>query len=151
MAGPVVASIQVGATPQELWQILCDPNRYPEIADPTDRMIDVPDDEMGVGYVYKEYGGIKPFIGESEWRVTEFDPPKRQVHVGDDGSVTMDLVIELTPNDGGTQLTQSLSMTPRWYIAPLNAILWPLFMHKRAQEAMDKTVENFKRIAESSD
>jgi len=151
VAQTVVGSIQVRVAPQELWQILCDPHRYPEIADPTDRMIDVPDEEMGVGYVYKEYGGIKPFIGESEWRVTEFDPVKRQVHVGDDGSVTMDLVIELTPSEGGTRLTQSLTMTPRWYIAPLNAILWPLFMHRRAQESMDKTVENFKRVAESSD
>ena len=82
-------------------------------------------------------------------RVTEFEPMRRQVHIGDDGSMTMNLGIELTPTDGGTRLTQTLSLTPRWYLVPVNAILWPLMMRKRAQEAMDKTVANVKRIAEA--
>ncbi|GMQ86000.1 MAG: hypothetical protein BMS9Abin07_1571 [Acidimicrobiia bacterium] len=146
----VVASTEVDAGPEAIWALLCDPNRYPEIADPTERMIDVPDDEMGVGYVYKEFGGIKPFVGESEWRVTEFEPMRRQVHIGDDGSVTMNLEIDLAPTDGGTRVTQTLSMEPRWYLVPLNAILWPLMMRKRGQEAMDKTLANLKRIVESS-
>ena len=81
MGRTVVASIHVQGTSEELGRIICNPDCYPEIADPTERMIDVPDDEMGVGYVYKEYGGICPFIGESEWRVAEFDPVRRQVHV----------------------------------------------------------------------
>lgn len=146
----VVASTQVNTGPEIIWALMCDPHRYPEIADPTERMIDVPDGEMGVGYVYKEYGGIKPFMGESEWRVTEFEPMRRQVHIGYDGSMTMDLEIQLTPTDGGTRLTQTLNMKPRWYLVPVNAILWPLMMRKRGQEAMDKTVANVKRITESS-
>ncbi|MFV2008171.1 MAG: SRPBCC family protein [Longimicrobiales bacterium] len=146
----VVASTQVNTGPEAIWALMCDPHRYPEIADPTERMIDVPDREFGVGYVYKEYGGIKPFMGESEWRVTEFEPMRRQVHIGDDGSMTLNLEIGLTPADSGTRLTQTLIMKPRWYLAPVNAILWPLMMRKRAQEGMDKTVANVKRIAESS-
>ena len=146
----VVASTQVDTGPEAIWALMCDPHRYPEIADPTERMIDVPDREFGVGYVYKEYGGIKPFIGEMEWRVTEFEPMRRQVHIGDDGSMTLDLEIELTPSVGGTRLTQTLSLKPRWYLVPVNAILWPLMMRNRAQETMDKTVTNVKRIAESA-
>lgn len=75
---------------------------------------------------------------------------RRMVHIGDDGSMTMDLEIELSPTDGGTLFTQTLKMTPRWYLAPVSAVLWPLFMRKRAQEAMDKTGANVKRIAEAS-
>ena len=146
----VTASTQINTGLEAIWALMCDPHRYAEIADPTERMIDVPDDEMGVGYVYKEYGGIRPFIGESEWRVTEFKPMRRMVHIGDDGSMTMDLEIELSPTDGGTLFTQTLKMTPRWYLAPVSAVLWPLFMRKRAQEAMDKTGANVKRIAEAS-
>jgi carbon monoxide dehydrogenase subunit G len=144
----VAASVQVDSGLEAVWALMCDPHRYPEIADPTERMIEVPDREMGVGYVYKEYGGIKPFLGESEWRVTEFEPMRRLVHIGDDGSMTMNLEIELTPTDGGTRLTQTFSLTPRWYLVPVSAILWPLFMRKRAQEAADKTVANIKRILE---
>ncbi len=146
----VTATTEVNGGPEAIWSILSDPNRYPEIADPTERMVEVPDGEMGVGYVYKEFGGIKPFVGESEWRVTEFEPMRRQVHVGDDGTVTMNLEIELTPTDDGTRVTQTLGMEPRWYLVPVNAILWPLMMRKRSQEAMDKTLANLKRIVESS-
>lgn len=146
----VEATMQIKAPTEVIWALMCDPHRYPEFADPTQRMIDVPDEEMGVGYTYKEYGGIRPFIGESEWQVTEFEPMRRQVHIGDDGSTTLNLKIELMPAEGGTRLTQSIDLKPRWYLAPVNAILWPLMMRKRAQEAMDKTVANVKRIVESS-
>ncbi len=146
----VVASTQINTGPEAIWALFCDPHRYPEYVDVTERMIEVPDREFGVGYVYKEYGGIKPFLSESEWRVTEFEPMRRQAHIGDDGKMTMDLDVDLTPTDAGTRLTITVGFKPRWYMAPVNAILWPLMMRKRAQEAMDKTVANVKRIAESS-
>lgn len=147
----VVASILVNTPPEAIWMIMCDPHRYPEIADPTERMIDVPDGEFGVGYVYREYGGIKPFLDEAEWRVSELEPMRHQVHIGDDGSVRMHLEIELTQVDGGTRLTQTLGFEPRWYVAPVLAVLWPMMMRKRAQEGMNKTVANAERIAEASD
>ena len=146
----VTASIDIEAPPEDIWALMCDPNQYPELADPTDRMLSVPDEEFGVGYVYTEYGGIPPFKGESTWRVTEFEPMRRQIHVGDDGSMTFDLSIELDPIDTGTHLTQKLKLTPRWYIRPVSLVMWPLMMRKRAQEALDKTVRNAKRITESS-
>lgn len=146
----VVASIDIGARPESIWALMCDPHLYPELADPTDRMLSVPDEKMGVGYVYREYGGVPPFKGESTWRVTVFEPKRRQVHVGDDGSMTLDLTIEIDPLERGSRLTQRLKLKPRWYLVPLNVILWPLIMRRRAQEAMDKTVQNVKRKAESS-
>ncbi len=146
----VTASIDISAPPETVWKLLEDPHRYPELADPTQRMLDVPDQPMGVGYVYKEYGGIPPFLGESEWTVTEWTPPSRTVHVGDDGSMTMNLDIEITPTGSGCRLTQQLDLHPSWYLTVPNAILWPLMMRKRAQEAMDKTVANVKRMSETS-
>ena len=60
----VVASIQVLNTESEpIWALMREPRRYREIADPTERMIDIPDREFGVGYVYKEYGGIERHFG----------------------------------------------------------------------------------------
>lgn len=144
----VIASIDINSTPDVIWEMLCDPHRYPELADPTDRMLSVPDEEVDVGYVYREYGGVPPFKGESTWRITEFEPMRRQVHVGDDGSMTMDLIIEIVPTETGVRYTQHLKMTPRWYLRPINAVLWPLLMRQRAQEAMDKTVINVKMVAE---
>ncbi len=145
----VIASIDIDTPPDAIWALMCNPSCYPELADPTDRMLSVPNETFGEGSIYREYGGIPPFKGESTWRVTVFEPMRRQIHVGDDGAMMMHLNIELAPIEGGTRLTQRLEMQPRWYLMPVNAVLWPLMMRKRAQEAMDKTVQNVKRMAEA--
>ena len=146
----VSTTTDIGGPPEAVWALLSDPHRYPELADPTERMIDVPEEEMEVGYVNREYGGIRPFMSESEWRITVFEPVRRQVHVGDDGQMTFHLDNILEPIDSGTRFTQTLELTPRWYMAPISAVLWPLMMRKRAQAAMDKTGANMKRMIEGS-
>ena len=146
----IEVSIDVVAAPEAIWALMCDPRRYPEFVDATDRMVDVPDKEFKVGYTYKEYGGVPPFKGESTWRVVELEPIRRQVHVGDDGMMTVDLVIDLTPIEGGTRLTHRLDLRPRWFLAPINAILWPLLMRKRAWASMEKTNQNVKHLIETS-
>lgn len=83
----VIASTDIAAPSNVIWELLCDPRRYPEFADPADRMLSVPNEEFGAGIVYREYGGIPPFKAESTWRVMAFEPMQRQVHVGDDGSM----------------------------------------------------------------
>ncbi len=145
----VVASEVIGTDSEPIWKLMSDPNRFPDFVDATERMVDVGTGQFGVGYVYKEYGGIKPFLGESEWRVTEFEPMRRQVHVGDDGKMRMPLDISLEPVDGGTKLTITFGLEPRWFLAPVNAVLWPLMMRKRAQAVLDGTVANAKRIVEA--
>ncbi|MBW3666556.1 MAG: SRPBCC family protein [Actinobacteria bacterium] len=144
----VIASTDIAVPAEAIWSLLCDPYRYPEFADPVDRMVEVPDEAMGPGYVYKAHGGIPPFKAESEWTVTVFEPMHRQVHVGDDGTMTLHLDNLLEPTETGTRFIQILELRPRWYMALLNAILWPLFMRRRAQKGMDRTGENVKRIAE---
>lgn len=145
----VIASTDIAAPADPIWALLCEPSRYPEFADPTDRMLDVPDGPFGVGSVYREHGGVPPFKAESTWRVTAFEPRRRQVHVGDDGAMTLQLTIELVPVAGGTRLIKTLDLRPRWYLRPVMAVLWPLLMRRRAQATMDRTVQNVKRIVEA--
>ncbi len=145
----VTAAIDIASPPERIFELIEDPSRYPEIADPTDRMIDVGEGPMRAGYVYKEYGGVPPFKGESEWTVVDWDPPRRTVHIGDDGSATMHLTITVTPTGGGCRLQQDLEMKARWYLTVPMAVMWPLMMRARAQEAMDKTVANVKRMVEA--
>jgi len=65
--------------------------------------------------------------------------------------MTIELVIEVEPTRSGTRLTQRLELRPRWYLAPVLALLWPLFLKSRAQTAMDRTVFNLKRSLELPD
>src|SRR5215210_883137 len=145
----VTASMEIRAAPESVWALMCDANRYHEWADPTDHMLCVPSEDVGLDFVYREYGGIPPFKGESEWRVSEFEPIRRQVHVGDIGTMKIDIRIDLQPTSAGTKFTVTVALRPRWFLAPINAILWPLFMRNRSQQSVERTVANVKRIVES--
>jgi len=145
----VVASTDIGAPPGAVWNLYCDPHRYPELAHATERMLHVPDGPMGVGYRYKEIGVMGPFKTEDEWRVTEFEPMRRQVHVADDGTARSHLEIGLEPTPAGCRVTQRFGVEPRGTMKGVIAVLWPLFMRRLAQRAMDLTVANYKAAAEA--
>jgi hypothetical protein len=145
----VTAMCDVDSGPEPIWELMSTPARYPDFVDATDRMVDVGSGPFGVGYVYKEYGGIKPFLSESTWTVTEFEPLHHQTHLGDDGKVRMPLNIALTPEGDRTRLTITFGLRPRWFVAPVALLLWPIMMRRRAQAVLDRTVMTAKQIVEA--
>ena len=146
----VTASTVIDASPDVVWDLYCDPHRYPEIAHATERMLHVPDGPMRVGYTYKEIGVMGPFKSEDEWEVTEFQPTRRQVHVADDGTVRTHLEIGIEPTRTGCRVTQRFGVEPRGAMKVGTAVMWPLFLRRLAQRAMDITVANVKAAAEAS-
>ena len=145
----VAASTVIDTGPEPIWALMSDPSRYPDFVDATDRMVDIGHGTFGVGYIYKEYGGIKPFLGESEWRVTEYEPMLHQSHLGDDGKMRMPLDIDLERVGDSTRLTIAFALKPRWYLVAPLALLWPVMMRNRAQRVLDVTVQTAKSIVES--
>jgi hypothetical protein len=144
----VTASIEIARNPAEVWEFVSDPTRYPDWVDATERMLEVSPGEFGLGSVYREYGGIPPFLSESEWRVTRFEPLSIQTHEGSDGRMRMPLDIELEPTGTGTRLSMTLGLDPAWFMAPLAALVWPLMLRKRTQEVFDASVVNARRLLE---
>jgi len=98
--------------------------------------------------VYREYGGVPPFKGESRWEVLHFDPPRRQVHRGTDVAMRFLLEITLEPVEDGTRLYQTLDLTPKWFAWPLSLAMWPLVMKRRGFAALRATQANAKRLLE---
>lgn len=145
----VLSVAEISAPPEAVWDLMCDPHRYPEFVEVTERMVEVPDEAMAAGYRYVEFGGLGAFKSQSEWNVTEFEPRRRQVHEGDDGSMAFHLVIEIEPTPDGCRLRHALHMEARGAMGVISKVTWPLFMHRMAQKAMDQTVENVKAIAEA--
>lgn len=141
-------SVEIAVPPEKAWEFGCDIRRYPEWVAFTDRIIQIGEGEMRVGFTWKEHGGIAPFKADADWRVTELEQPTRMRHLGDDGSSTVDLVVEIHATDGGCRISPTMEVTPRWYMAPVMAVTWPLFMRKRAEAALDETLGNAKRILE---
>jgi carbon monoxide dehydrogenase subunit G len=146
----VTASTEIGAPPQAVWELYCDPHRFPEFADATERMVHVPEAPMGEGYTYREYSGLGPFKGESDWTVTEFQPKRRQVHVGDDGTIRVHLEIDIAPSSTGCRLTQRFGIEPRGLLKVGIPVAWPLFMRRMVQRSMDRTVANVKELVQAS-
>jgi hypothetical protein len=64
-----------------------------------------------------------PWKAVTRWRVTEFDPPRRQVQEGDGVSTAKDMavIIELSPAGQDTDFTLSVRYTPRF--GPIGALL----------------------------
>jgi len=141
----VTSSTEVAAPPHVIWRVLCDPRRYPEFADPADKILSMDKAVFGEGYHYREYGGVPPFKSESDWEVTEFEPVRHQHHVGNDSKMRFDLDIALEPVDAGhTKVSMDLEVSPKGFMSVIAPVMWPLMMRSRAQASIDRTVENLK-------
>lgn len=146
----VTASTEVAAPVDAVWDMYCDPHRYPEIAHATERMLHVPDGPMGVGYTYREIDVMGPFRSEDEWRVTEFEPNRRQVHLADDGSTRSHLEIAVEPTRTGCRVTQRFGIEPSGSMRYAIAVMWPLRLRRLALRSMRITVRNVKALAEAT-
>ena len=112
----IVASAVIPAPPDRVWEIACDTSRYPEWVENTLRVIRT-DGPTRPGATYEELSRIAgPWKSVTRWRVTEFDPPRRQVHEGDGVSTAkgMAVIIELSPAGQDTNFTLTVRYTPRF-------------------------------------
>lgn len=147
----VETTVTIDAPPEVVWAFVSDPGRYPEWSVVTDRMTSVEDGPVESGSTYGEVGGLGPMTDESTWVVTEFDPPKRQVHEGDDGTVRTLMTIELDSVEDGaaTRLDQSVGLEFPRGMKLLARLLGPLFLRRMASNALAETAGNAKRIVEA--
>lgn len=148
----VSSTVEINSGPGPIWRLLSTPARYSDYVPVTQKMLHASDETVQKGSTYREFGGLPPFVGESDWVVTEYEPMTHQRHLGDDGKMRMPLDLEVEPiSDTTTRLTITLGLAPRWFLVLPNAILWPLMMRRRAQKTIDETVANAKRIVEAGE
>ena len=113
----IIASAIIPAPPERVWEIACDTSRYPEWVENTLRMIHT-DGPARAGATMEELTRIAgPWKSVTRWRVTEFDPPHRQVQEGEGVSTakSMAVIIELSAagQDTNFTLTVRLPASPR--------------------------------------
>ncbi len=95
----IIASAIIPASPERVWAIACDTSRYPEWVENTLRVLRT-DGPARPGATMEELTRIAgPWKSVTRWRVTEFDPPRRQVQQGEGVSTAKDMavIIELSP------------------------------------------------------
>jgi ligand-binding SRPBCC domain-containing protein len=146
----VVGTVTVDAPPEVVWDVVSDVERYAELSSAfTDEVRYVSDRPVGEGTVYREYGGIGPMKDESEWVITTFTPPTRQVHEGDVGVMTPLLTIELDPVGEGTQIRQTVEYVVLPEMRPAGWLLERLFVNRTMANGVKATLNNAKRMAEA--
>ena len=119
----IIASAIIPAPPERVWEIACDTSRYPEWVENTLRMIHT-DGPARAGATMEELTRIAgPWKSVTRWRVTEFDPPRRQVQQGEGVSTakSMAVIIELSPAGQDTNFTLTVRYTPRF--GPVGALI----------------------------
>jgi len=119
----IIASAIIPARQERVWEIACDTSRYPEWVENTLRVLRT-DGPARPGATMEELTRIAgPWKSVTRWRVTEFDPPRRQVQQGEGVSTAKDMavIIELSPAGQDTNFTLTLRYTPRF--GPLGALI----------------------------
>lgn len=134
---------------EQLWDFVNDFDRMTDWVTFAEELTYLSDGEIGVGTVYKESGGIGPISTESEWEITCFDPPERQVHVGDLGIMQPELTMLFEEREAGTRFTQSMEFRVFPRVRPLGWLLETLFIKRAMRSGLQETQANLKRIVES--
>ena len=149
--GHYEASVEIDAPPERVWELISDIKRYPEWIAVTDRIVSGGDEPAQLGAVWREYGGPARFLkSESEWRATEFDPPRRHVQEGHGQGVDRILVTTtLTPAGEGTRMHYVLDIKTKWYWLPISWPLELLILNRLSHRLMRKTVDDAKTLIEA--
>lgn len=145
--GHLTRTTHIEAPPEEVFDFVCDIGRWTEWDAFADEILWTSDAPLRAGSTYKEREGKD---GESTWRVTEFDRPRRQVHVGDVpflGEITVEM--DLLPRDGGTDFRHAISYEVLPRFRPLGWLIERVYVDRYARKGMDQTHAAAKRLTES--
>jgi carbon monoxide dehydrogenase subunit G len=146
MALEVTASAIVPASPDRVFELLCDTARYSEWVTGTDAVTRT-DGPAREGSTYDEVNPILgPWKAKTHWRVVDHEPPRRTRHETGDIPLSsrFEVVMEVAPEGDGSRVSLSLRGEPA--LGPLGAGFAAL-MRGQVDRDNRRTVEAFAELA----
>ena len=145
----IEVSVDIGASPQVVWDLVSDLRRVPEWIEDTLKMLSVEPEPAQLGTVYRERSRIVgPLSQVTTWKISEFDPPRFQKH---DGRVPMmasaSVSFGLEPSAGTTKFTLVFEYTPG---NPLSSLSDRLFLKKSLQSSFGRSLQELKALVEAA-
>jgi hypothetical protein len=92
----VTAAIEIDAPARQVWDLYADVLHSPDWVPFSEEILFV-SGSPGVGQVYRERTRLLGIRDVAEWRIIEWEPPRRQVQLSTDKSMDARLVIEVEP------------------------------------------------------
>jgi hypothetical protein len=108
----VHASITVDAPPQRVWDLYADVPGSASWVPFVEEVLYV-SGPPALGQVYRERTRLAGVTDTAEWRVIEWDPPRRQVQVSTDKRMNSRLVIEIERAGHGSRIRQQALLESR--------------------------------------
>ncbi|MEA2330292.1 MAG: hypothetical protein QOH58_430 [Thermoleophilaceae bacterium] len=142
----VTASAVVPAPPERVFELLSDTERYPEWVTGTDAVTRT-DGRAREGSTYDEVNAIAgPWKAKTSWRVTEYETPRRQVHITSDLPLTSEfgIVMDVAPEGDASSVTVTLRGEPA--LGPIGAVFARL-MRGQVERDNRRSVEAFAELA----
>lgn len=101
------------------------------------------------GTTYRERGGFGPFTFETEWRITDWEPPHRQVHRSEFAGMDVVLRSHLEPVANGTNYRQAIEIDSSSRDHPLGRVIERGFARWLIAPSLRHIVSNLKTTVES--
>jgi hypothetical protein len=108
----VHASIVVDAPAERVWNLYADVPGSASWVPFVTEVLSV-SGPPGLGQVYRERTRLGGITDVAEWRVIEWNPPRRQVQLSTDKSMDSRLVIEISPAGSGSRIRQDALLQSR--------------------------------------
>jgi hypothetical protein len=137
------ASRAMQAPLSDVWALACDIPRLPDWVEVTKRMIAYSSPTAALGVTWSERTRTIVLTKTTRWEITEFEPPHRRVHVGDDvpGIQRFVVTMEATALD---QSTTDFKYTYRYKpgLGPVGRIVHRVTA-RRTRDAMERSLARF--------
>jgi uncharacterized membrane protein len=145
----IEVSVDIGASPEVVWDFVSNLRRIPEWIEDTLKMLSVEPEPAQRGTIYRERSRIVgPLSQVTNWKISEFDPPRFQKH---DGQVPLmaatSVSFALEPSAGGTKFTLVFEYTPG---NPLSSLSDRLFLKKNLQSSFGRSLQRLKALVEAA-
>jgi hypothetical protein len=102
----VEASAHIAVDPQVAWDLYADVPRSVQWVPFAEEILYV-SGPPGLGQVYRERTRLGGISDVAEWRVVEWNPPRRQVQLSVGKKARSRLIIEVSAEDGETRVVQA--------------------------------------------
>ncbi|HEV8152573.1 MAG TPA: SRPBCC family protein [Solirubrobacteraceae bacterium] len=146
----VSTSVQIAATPEEVWDVVMDVERTHEWVTIHRRLVSHSGGDLRVGYEMRQTLCLRGVNFDVEWRLAELEAPHRAVWEGRGPARSHALIVdELTPVNGGTRFDYENHFKAPF--GPLGAVASRTIVGGLPKKEANASLQRLKRLLEHGD